>query len=375
MNDKSTNWIRLTSPYSGKELHVVFHKALGNEISPRLESSDSLESYDIINGVAIIADPNNSDRTLTRKRIQRSSRGPSVSGAINTSRLVADLSVTQSTFSEEWAETNNSLSFIYNSDDLVRLHRDVWIQMGEEERSSVRTVLNVGCGNGAESIALSTIFPNAAIAAVDLNLNLLSSNSLIRDHPRITPVLAPLQRMPFDKRSFDHVHCQGVLHHNRSTHDSLREIAEYVKPGGSLFVWVYAHEDRHAVSGNRGRFIRLYWRISHFSRFFLSRAPAPLRALLIGAISAAIHPIVKRRALHTETWTLRNTKHGIRDAFTPRFAHEHSVNEVARWLGDLGFENLRFQNSSRYTNLFNRRLTGIGFRATRSTDLGERTQR
>jgi len=51
--------------------------------------------------------------------------------------------------------------------------------------------------------------------------------------------------------------------------------------------------------------------------------------------------------------------HGLRDAFTPRYAHQHGFNEVLTWFEDAGFEP-RMQSPSRYRDLIGRRLVGIG---------------
>lgn len=43
----------------------------------------------------------------------------------------------------------------------------------------------------------------------------------------------------FPRESFDHVNCQGVIHHTPSTEAALAEIAAILKPGGTASVSVY----------------------------------------------------------------------------------------------------------------------------------------
>ena len=61
------------------------------------------------------------------------------------------------------------------------------------------------------------------------------------------------------RRVVDHV--QFDVAHG-SVRDSTRltdaQIAAFVRPGGSLFIWVYAQEDSHVVPGMRGAAIRAY---------------------------------------------------------------------------------------------------------------------
>ena len=59
-------------------------------------------------------------------------------------------------------------------------------------------------------------------------------------YPRVHPIVASLFRLPFARRAFAHVHSQGVIHHTYSTKAAFEAISAFVRPGGSLFVWVYA---------------------------------------------------------------------------------------------------------------------------------------
>ena len=267
----------------------------------------------------------------------------------------------QKTFTEEWSGLgNDERTFAYSDDELVALHRDVWLRFPPDELNAVDSVLNVGCGFGKESIVLSRIFTNAEVFAVDLNLSLLQAAPGLNQFERVHPVIASLFRLPFARGSFAHVHSQGVIHHTYSTKHAFDAIAAFTRPGGSLFVWVYAQEDSHVVPGLRGFVIRAYWVVSHrIGRPVLSRAPAPVRNAAMFALAAVLYPVVKLRDRRSDQWHFRNTLHGLRDAFTPRYAHQHGFNEVATWFEDAGFEP-RLQSPSQYRELIGRRLIGVG---------------
>ncbi|EKS35619.1 methyltransferase domain-containing protein [Afipia clevelandensis] len=268
----------------------------------------------------------------------------------------------QTTFTEEWGGLeDDQLTFVYDQTELVALHRDVWIQQDDEERSSARTVLDVGCGFGKEAIVLSELYPNAQVIGADLNLAVVKAGERLVETTRVNPVVASLFHLPFSPESMDHVHCQGVLHHTWSTKAGFDAIAEKVASAGSLFVWVYAAEDRHVVKGVRGMLVRAYWSISHrIFRPVLSRAPSAVRSAAVHAISAAIHPIIKDRGRNRGRWKYANTVHGIRDAFTPMYAHEHGFNEVLEWFEAAGFSP-KPQRPLKYRELFGSRLVGAGF--------------
>ena len=269
---------------------------------------------------------------------------------------------TQKTFTEEWEGlSDDALSFTYDEDELLALHRDVWLKMSESEYCSKRTVLDVGCGYGKEAIILSKLFPKAQIVGVDMNLALISAGRRLVHETRVEPIVASLFYLPFQDGNFSYVHCQGVMHHTYSTKAAFDAVRLKVAATGSFFVWLYAKEDRHVVSGLRGFLVWLYWTLSHsFFRPLLSRSPAFFRNLIIHMISLTLHPILARRDRGgKKRWGYKNTVHGIRDAFTPRYAHEHGFNEVISWFEMAGFIPT-LQSSQTYYNLFGSRLLGVG---------------
>jgi SAM-dependent methyltransferase/uncharacterized protein YbaR (Trm112 family) len=267
----------------------------------------------------------------------------------------------QKTFTEEWSGLgNDDRTFLYSDSELVALHRDVWLRFSSEELNAVDTVLNVGCGFGKEAIVLAEIFPNADIFGVDLNLSLLQAAPGLTSYPRVHPIIASLFHLPFAKGSFAHVHSQGVIHHTYSTEAAFRTIAAFTRPGGTLFVWVYAREDSLVVRGFSGVLVRMYWFVSHrIGRPILSRMPAAVRNVVLQVLTAAVYPLVKLRDRRAGEWHFRNTLHGLRDAFTPRYAHQHGFNEVIGWFEDAGFDP-RLQSPSKYRDLIGKRLIGVG---------------
>lgn len=267
----------------------------------------------------------------------------------------------QKTFTEEWSGLGtDETTFIYSDAELLALHRDVWLRFTTDECEKIGTVLNIGVGFGKESMVLSDIFPRADVFAVDLNLSLLQAGPSLNSYPRVHPVIASLFRLPFEPGTFDHVHSQGVIHHTYSTKAAFHAISIFPRPGGSLFVWVYAQEDSLVVQGLSGVLIRIYWLASHhIGRPVLSRLPAPLRNAAVVALTAMLYPILKIRSRRKREWRFRNTLHGLRDAFTPRYAHQHGFNEVIEWFEDSGFEP-KLHSPSRYRSLIGKRLVGIG---------------
>ncbi len=359
----------LKEPESGYDLQVhTFEKhtlTSGQEIVKTgfLYSEESLTIYPIINGVPILL----TFKTPLTEHFLEDYKVLTIVGFEKYSLaqlepMKGEKSI-QTTFTEEWGGLgDDEITFAYDEEQGVALHRDVWLRMEEEELQSKKMVLDVGCGFGKEAKYLSSIFPNATVVAIDLNLAVIRAGIDLLETGRIFPVVASLFKIPLDDASFDHVHCQGVIHHTFSTEQGFYAIEKKVKPKGSIFIWVYAWEDSFGIKGIRGFLVHLYWFVSHrIFRPILSRSPGFIRNPIIYLISALYHPFVKNRGINKDReWKFDNTLHGIRDMFTPMYADRLRFNEVLTWFEKKAYS-VQVQSPLTYEKLFNHRLLGIGY--------------
>lgn len=270
----------------------------------------------------------------------------------------------QDTFTDEWHELDRSeLSFTYSPEDLERLNRAVWLRWldGAAERSSVRSVLEVGCGNASETLALQRILgDHAEIFAVDLNYALLGRGPDFTARPRVHLAVASAFALPFEPESFDLAYSQGVLHHTFSTATAVEALASYVRHGGHCFVWVYGLDDHLAAGGMTGLWKRVAWVAEHAVRPLISRSPKRLRDAIFAALTALAHPLMRARMRHAGRWARENTNHALRDWLSPRYAHRHSYNELFEWFDGLGLEVVDTQSPAAYRRLFGKPLWGVG---------------
>lgn len=112
------------------------------------------------------------------------------------------------------------------------LHADTAYRAGE-------TVLEAGCGVGAQTVTLARNSPRARITAIDV-----SADSLAEAERRVREAgaanvefrRADLFALPFAPASFDHVFVCFVLEHLGHPVGALRGLARVLKPGGTITV-------------------------------------------------------------------------------------------------------------------------------------------
>lgn len=101
-------------------------------------------------------------------------------------------------------------------------------------------VLDLGCGIGFWTTELG-MRGMAKLSAADLTESALALTNKRLEAYGIQADLSVqnAEAMTFPDNSFDHVNCQGVIHHTPNTEATIAEIARVLKPGGTLSVSVY----------------------------------------------------------------------------------------------------------------------------------------
>lgn len=110
------------------------------------------------------------------------------------------------------------------------------------------TVLEAGCGVGAQTLALARRSPGATITAVDLSassLDLARSRITAAGLSGVTFLQADVRRLSFADCSFDHVFVCFLLEHLRDPAGVLRELRRVLRPGGTITV----------IEGDHGSFL------------------------------------------------------------------------------------------------------------------------
>jgi trans-aconitate methyltransferase len=101
------------------------------------------------------------------------------------------------------------------------------------------TVLEVGCGVGAQTVTLARRSPDARFTAVDLSSESLAEAQRRTDQAGLSNVelrQADLFALPFKPESFDHVFVCFVLEHLSRPAEALAVLEKTLKPGGTITV-------------------------------------------------------------------------------------------------------------------------------------------
>jgi len=204
-----------------------------------------------------------------------------------------------------------------------------------------KLVLDVGCGMGRFA-EVATRW-GARVVGVDLSgaAEVAAKNLADRD---FVAFQADVFALPFAPGTFDCIYSMGVLHHTPDCEKAVKILPQYLKPGGTLAVWLYSGYNKWY------RFSDQYRKITHrmspraLHGFFRVAVPVfywldrGLRVVpVVGKPAAGVvhhvfpvnrHPDPEVRVLDTLDW------------YSPKYQSKHTYEQVFRWFEDCGLEAL-----------------------------------
>jgi SAM-dependent methyltransferase len=103
------------------------------------------------------------------------------------------------------------------------------------------TVLDLGCGVGFWTIEIQKLRDCSKFYSGDLTENALAitKKRLATYGMKSDLSIQNAEKMTYKDKFFDHVNCQGVIHHTPDTDATVREIARVLKKGGTASISVY----------------------------------------------------------------------------------------------------------------------------------------
>jgi SAM-dependent methyltransferase len=204
-----------------------------------------------------------------------------------------------------------------------------------------KLVLDVGCGMGRFA-EVATRW-GARVVGVDLSAAAQVASRNLADREFVA-LQADVFSLPFAPESFDCIYSIGVLHHTPDCEKAVKALPQYLKPGGSLAVWLYSGYNKWY------RFSDLYRKVTphmppRVLHGMLSVAvPAlnvvdrGLRAVpMIGRpMAGLIHHVFPVNRNPNPEWRVLDTF----DWYSPRYQSKHTYEQVFRWFETCGLEDL-----------------------------------
>ena len=205
-----------------------------------------------------------------------------------------------------------------------------------------KRVLDVGCGMGRYADVATRW--GAQVVGIDLSAaaEVAARNLADRD---FVAFQADVFALPFAEESFDCIYSIGVLHHTPNCEQAVKVLPQYLKPGGTLAVWLYsAYNKWYRFSDFWRRYThkmkpeRLHGILKVAVPFFYNLNQGLKRVPLVGPPAAgAIHHVFpvnrqkdpEARMLDTFDW------------YSPKYQSKHTYEQVFKWYEAMGMEDMR----------------------------------
>jgi 2-polyprenyl-3-methyl-5-hydroxy-6-metoxy-1,4-benzoquinol methylase len=242
-------------------------------------------------------------------------------------------------FGYQWQEFNKT-----QLDDATRnLSEPDFIQKTglKPEDLKGKLVLDVGCGMGRFA-EVATRW-GARVVGIDLSAAAEVAARNLSDREFIA-FQADVFSLPFAPETFDCIYSMGVLHHTPDCEKAVKALPKYLKPGGTLAVWLYSgynkwyrFSDQYRKITHRmsPRTLHAFFRVAVPLFYWLDRGlrVVPVVGKPVAGVVHLVFPVNRQpdpeaRLLDTLDW------------YSPRYQSKHTYEQVFRWFESCGLEDL-----------------------------------
>jgi len=204
-----------------------------------------------------------------------------------------------------------------------------------------KLILDVGCGMGRFA-EVATRW-GARVVGIDLSeaCEVAARNLSER---QFAALQADVMQLPFAPESFDLIYSIGVLHHTPDCEQAFKSLPQYLKPGGTIAVWLYSGYNKWF------RFSDLYRKVTH------RISPSTLNAFLSVAVPVLYHVDRGLRAVPVIGNPVAGLVHHVfpvnlrpepelrildtLDWYSPKYQSKHTYEQVFRWFESCGLDSL-----------------------------------
>src|SRR5579859_1808234 len=210
------------------------------------------------------------------------------------------------------------------------------------EELNGKLVLDVGCGMGRFA-EVATRW-GARVVGVDLSAAAQVAARNLADREFIA-LQADVFHLPFAIESFDCIYSMGVLHHTPDCEKAVKTLPQYLKPGGSVAVWLYSGYNKWY------RFSDVWRRYTHKMKpetlhgivkiavpFFYHLDRSLRYVPLVGPpVAGVVHQVFPVRRHKTPEIRVLDTF----DWYSPKYQSKHTYEQVFKWYEAMGMEDMR----------------------------------
>lgn len=208
-----------------------------------------------------------------------------------------------------------------------------------------KLVLDVGCGMGRFA-EVATRW-GATVVGIDLSAAAEVAAENLADR-NFVAFQADVFALPFRPETFDLIYSMGVLHHTPDCEKAFKSLPQYLKPGGTIAIWLYSGYNKWY------RFSDQYRKVTHrmspraLHQFFSVAVPffywmergirvvpfigKPAAGLFRHVFPVNRQPDAEARVLDTLDW------------YSPRYQSKHTYEQVFRWFESCGLDQLTVGN-------------------------------
>lgn len=160
-----------------------------------------------------------------------------------------------------------------------------------------KTILDLGCGSGRYTIALTLLTGAKKVYGIDLDRESIKRCKKIVNKAGISNIefkVADVLDIPFEDNFFDFIFCNGVLHHTLDMKKGMREFYRVLKPKSRAYLYLY---------GDGG----IFWQTRKMAPKIMKKIPQEYTMAVLDIIG-----LPKSRFLFTDNWYVPLERHTTR---------------------------------------------------------------
>lgn len=214
-----------------------------------------------------------------------------------------------------------------------------------------RRALDMGCGSGRWALLAAPMVDE--LVAVDASPDALAVARRNVTLGNVCFVQATPEALPFPDEHFDLIFSIGVLHHVPDTEGAIRSLAQKLRSGGTLLLYLYYAFDF------RPAWFKILWRTTNAARWLISRLPFPFRYGLSQIIAVCVYWPLARSAKYLpvpDSWPLKfyanRSFYVMRtdalDRFGTRLEKRFTRKQIVAMLEAAGLAEIRFSETAPY---------------------------